>query len=55
VRQYWERKGAHRLLLVGFEEPRGLEPPSSCSKRVQGFVASFRVDPLNRGLEPPSN
>jgi hypothetical protein len=34
---------------------RGLEPPSSCSWRIQGVVASFRLEPVNRGLEPPSS
>jgi hypothetical protein len=32
-----------------------LEPPSSWSWRIQGVVASFRLEPINRGLEPPSS
>jgi len=41
------RKGGNILLSVGVGEPRGLEPPSRCW-RIQGVVASFMLEPINR-------
>jgi hypothetical protein len=40
-------------VITGAIEPRELEPPSSYSWRVQGVLASFMLDLLNRGLDPP--
>jgi hypothetical protein len=56
------RKGGCILLPIDAEELReleipsswsfrlkGLYPPSILSQRIQGVVASFRLEPINRG------
>jgi hypothetical protein len=41
--------------VVGVGEFKGLYHPFGWSHINQGFIASFRLDLENRGLDPPSS